>query len=267
MILSKELNIHINSNNYTRYKGLGYDCNMNSMHLISIKDISPTSAYKIDVSCDICHIENNIKYYNYTISYNFGLLKLYTCKKCSYLKKKITTMDRYGVDNISQLKEIKLKKQQTSIKNYGTTHTTQASEVKDKIKLSMIERYGVDNPTKHPEFFIKAQKNSYKKFNYKDTQLVYQGSYELDFIEYCLHNDIDIENGPIINYMMNDKNRCYHSDFIIKSLNLIVEVKSQWTYNCDIEENKAKQLYSILSGYNHIFLIDKDYSVLSKISI
>ena len=64
---------------------------------------------------------------------------------------------------------------------------------------------------------------------------------------------------------MNNKNRVYHSDFYLPEYNLVVEVKSKYTYNADYEENLLKKEYTIKAGYNFIFLIDKDYTELEKI--
>lgn len=51
---------------------------------------------------------------------------------------------RYGVENISQLSDIKDKKQQTCLEHYGVRWPGQSDEVKDKIKQTNIERYGVE---------------------------------------------------------------------------------------------------------------------------
>ncbi len=87
---------------------------------------------------------------------------------------------------------------------------------------------------------------------------------ELDFIEYCIKNEINIENGPTIKYKLCEKERVYYSDFLIRDINLIVEVKSTYTY-CDYDENIAKMKYTIENGYNFIFIIDKDYTDFEKI--
>ena len=104
----------------------------------------------------------------------------------------------------------------------------------------------------------------FRKIKYKDINILYQGSYELDFIKFCIDNNISIKKGPSINYIDNNKKRVYHSNFIIDKYNLICEIKSKYTYNCDLVENILKKEYSIKSGYNFIFIIDKDYNELKK---
>lgn len=56
--------------------------------------------------------------------------------------------EKYGVDNVSQLEEIKKKKIESSLKNYGVENPFQNEKIQDKYKDSMLERYGVDHPTK-----------------------------------------------------------------------------------------------------------------------
>ena len=60
------------------------------------------------------------------------------------LRKK-TLQQKYGVTNISQLKEIKDKKKQTTLKNYGVENPAQSSEIKNKMKETCLEKYGVES--------------------------------------------------------------------------------------------------------------------------
>ena len=87
----------------------------------------------------------------------------------------------------------------------------------------------------------------------------------MDFIEFCIENNINFEPGPTIDYVLDGINRKYHSDFYIPDFNLICEIKSNWTYNRDFSENLAKKEFSEKNGYNFIFLIDKNYNYLKKL--
>jgi len=64
---------------------------------------------------------------------------------------------------------------------------------------------------------------------------------------------------------MDNKNRVYHSDFFLSKYNLVCEVKSDYTFNDDYEENIIKKEYTISAGYNFLFIIDKNYIELEKI--
>lgn len=176
-----------------------------------------------------------------------------------------TCLSKYGVDSFSKTELYKTKYKYTCNLKYGVDNVFQDEQIKQKIKETLISKYGVDNPTKHPDLFEKAQRSSYKIIKHNELDIKYQGTYELDFINFCIERDIKFEKGPTIDYTLNEVNRKYHSDFYIPCLNLICEIKSIWTYNKDLEENLAKKEFSEKSGYNFIFLIDKNYNYLEKL--
>jgi hypothetical protein len=177
---------------------------------------------------------------------------------------------KYGVDNISKLLDIKYKKEETCLINYGVKNPSQNKEISKKqiinYKDNYFRKYGVDHPMKRKDIFEKMLISSYKMVYYND-ELFSQGSYELDFLNYCEEIGIInlISNGPSIEYELEGKNHIYHSDFFIENHNLIIEVKSRYTYNYHLDKNLAKEKYSKLNGYNFIFLIDKDYEYFNKI--
>ena len=127
----------------------------------------------------------------------------------------IPNLERYGVENVSQNDIIKNKKKKTCLKNYG-----------------------VDNPLKDPDIFMKQQKSAYECKEYNN--IFYRGTYELDFLKKYSHN-YKIVNSNSIDYLFEGKERVYHPDFFIKEFNLIVEIKSDYTYNYDIKLNEAKK--------------------------
>jgi len=55
---------------------------------------------------------------------------------------------------------------------------------------------------------------------------------------------------PEIWYMMDEKKRRYYCDVYIPKTNTIYEVKSQYTYNIDLEELIPKKQACIDAGYN-----------------
>lgn len=71
--------------------------------------------------------------------------------------------------------------------------------------------------------------------------------------------------GPTISYLFEGIDRKYHSDFYLPNFNLICEIKSEYIYNKEVKINEIKKESSIKSGYNFIFIIDKDYSNFIKI--
>jgi hypothetical protein len=177
---------------------------------------------------------------------------------------------KYGVNNISKLLDVKIKKEETCLKNNGVKNPSQNKEISKKqmisYKSNYFEKHGVYHPMKRKDIFEKMLISAYKIVYYNE-ELFAQGSYELDFLNYCEEKGIInlISNGPSVEYELNDKKHIYHSDFFIEKYNLIVEVKSSYTYNYNLEKNLAKEKYSKINGYNFIFLIDKDYEFFNKI--
>lgn len=196
-----------------------------------------------------------------------------------------TNMERYGVEVSSKNQDVKNKMYETNLikynhkytfnvpeikgkinkiinDKYGVENVFQSQEIKEKIKNTNLEKYGVDNVMKNIEIFDKAHKSSYRIIKHNYIDITYQGTYELDFINFCIENKILFEKGPSIDYTLDNKERKYHSDFYIPVLNLICEIKSCWTYEKDRIENETKREYCIKNGYNFIFIIDKNYDEL-----
>ena len=171
-------------------------------------------------------------------------------------------MEKYGVKHPFQSEIIRDKINKTMLERYGVDNPFKCDIFKEKIRKTLLERYGVDNPTKNTEIFEKAQRHSYCIVKHNDIDITYQGTYELDFINFLILKSIPFEKGPTIDYILDGINRKYHSDFYIPSINLICEVKSNWTYRRDIIENETKKEFSLKSGYNFLFIMDKDYSEL-----
>jgi predicted nuclease of restriction endonuclease-like RecB superfamily len=104
--------------------------------------------------------------------------------------------------------------------------------------------------------FEKQSKSSYKTDIYDNID--YQSTYELDFLE-KYYDNIRIEKINPIKYFLNENEHYYHPDFYLPDYNLIIEIKSSYTYDYDLNKNLAKKEYSIKYGYEFLFIIDKDY--------
>lgn len=91
------------------------------------------------------------------IAYYGGAYCKLCVKKNKVNKIKKACLEKYGVENCSQLKEIKEKKEATYIENYGT-HPKKTKEVQEKYKQTCLEKYGVENSAQ-----IKEVKDKIKK--------------------------------------------------------------------------------------------------------
>ena len=115
-----------------------------------------------------------------------------------------------------------------------------------------------------------AHKQMIKKFKYKNFEMpsgriVKLQGYEPQVLEQLLQSyseddiicevkDINKEIGKIL-YQYEDKERRYFPDFYIKSINTIIEVKSQWTFDKWKDKNLAKERACIEQGFNFEFVI------------
>lgn len=99
-------------------------------------------------------------------------------------------------------------------------------KIKNKIKL-LCNDCSLTNRT----FKIRSYKNL------DGDKIHYQSKYELKFIKYCNKNNINIVDGPRINYIWKDKNRKYVVDFYIPKLNILVELKDNHIWHKNNLEN------------------------------
>lgn len=76
-------------------------------------------------------------------------------------KLKQLIIEKYGVENVSQIQSIKQKKIETCLKNFGVEHPMQSSVVMDKSKKTIMKLYGVDNISKVPEIIEKIRQTTH----------------------------------------------------------------------------------------------------------
>ncbi len=206
-----------------------------------------------------------------------------------------TNIERFGTENALQNKDILEKRKATNIERYGTDEILKLPEIQDKIKATMMETYGASNPLKCPEIkekkdktceekygdkdimknaeiFEKVVKNSFKKKEYtlpSGKAIVYQG-YENIAIDELLKSitETDFTNDvkliPKVIYEFNNKKHRYYPDIYIPSQKRIIEVKSPYTYNKQLEQNECKKDQVLKDGYTFEFWICSKTGILEK---
>ncbi len=283
---------------------------------------------KITFRC-VCNIEYSKLFRD--IAYYGGAF----CKECTKKNKgnkiRKTCIKLYGVENPSQLEEVKKKKEETYMEHYGD-HPKRTQEVKqkyintclekygfinsaqtekvkkkiketfdekykghpmfdenikNKVKNTCLERYGgypaqseeVRNktiqtninrygghPSQTPEVMEKIVRTSksYKKYKMPSGEVRNIQGYEYFALEILLkeYNEEQIKTEridmPIINYTFNDKTKRYFPDIYIPDKKLIIEVKSEWIYNKQLDLNKIKEKYTKEYGYNYeVWIFDR----------
>lgn len=192
-------------------------------------------------------------------------------------KRKKTHIEKYGVENAFQAEEIKKKIKQTNLKKYGVENPSQCPEIAEKKVKTHRKHFGVDYPSQHPDTFHLQQKNAtasaFKKKDYKLPSgkiIKLQGS-EPTAMQYLLksysENDILFsKNVPVFDYFdtKRNKKRRYYPDFFIPQENLIIEVKSTYTFEKDFETNMCKGKKVKKDGYNFKFIITDKTKIIEK---
>jgi hypothetical protein len=298
MLYSDYVSVKVNSNHLKYYKDLGYSANMLETLEIQALHLPKGSHVKVDMQCDTCKSIVNVEFRAIKDKTDF----LYSCKSCaakqrikingtcfsdpnlqrelglrnnenSFKKRRETKLNKYGDETYNN----QLKRKETTKVNHGAEHFNNPAKRKETLKINhgdenfnnqskkietCLLKYGVEHTNHLPEVWDKILKTSLKTSTYKDTNLTYQGSYELDFLNFCFDNNIEVHNGPSIDYVFNGKKRKYHSDFIIPLINLVVEIKSTYTLNANFDCNIAKEEATKLAGYKFIFIVDMNYDML-----
>lgn len=294
MFSDKSIEIKINKGNIDYYRSIGYhDIKIGCVSMIKSKDVKSTVANRIYVICESCDNEMYIKCQNYHTQIKKN--NMYVCKNCSYVKNKITNYDRYGSEHVLQVKEIRDKGKETMILNYGVDNISKVDyikeersifmsnmydeyhnrmvlkygvdnisklpEVKEKKKDTAIRNYGVENPSQDPLIFEKSQKSGKKIKLHEVLDIYYRGSYEKDFLDFCVSVGLKVEKGPTLKYVYDGKTKTYHSDFLLIDYNLICEIKSSYYMELFYEKNMCKKTCSE-KDFNFIFIVDKKYDLL-----
>ncbi len=154
-----------------------------------------------------------------------------------------TCLEKYGVCSYVESEEFKVKSRKTCLEKYGVDNVFKSDCVKDRIKKTIFERYGVDHPMRNIDIFNKQKISSFEMLEYNG--ILYQGSYELDFIIFCEGIGFHIEKPSGILYEIYS---VYFPDFYIPEFNLIVEIKSSYTFDKEMEKNILKRDACIKQG-------------------
>ena len=79
-------------------------------------------------------------------------------------KSRQTTLEKYGVENVSQNKEVQSKIRATHLERFGVSCNLKSLEAKEHFKNVCLERYGVENPMMSKCIQEKAKMTIYKKY-------------------------------------------------------------------------------------------------------
>ena len=198
------------------------------------------------------------------------------------LKIKNTVIKTYGTDNVSKvpqfIEKIKLaaslktdeEKQKTQEKTiqtnrlkYGKDHHSQGLTEEETAKRNVkreetcMERFNYRNPAQDPNILEKIHTSAkkYKDYIMPSGKIARVQGYEpfalTDLLKIYKEEDIRTSKKDIgsILYENNGIKRYYFPDILIPHENKLIEVKSKYTYNEDLEENTCKGNACKASGY------------------
>ncbi len=195
-----------------------------------------------------------------TVLKNFGTTSPMKCEKIK-AQRSSTNIKKYGCVCSLVSQKIKEKTVKTLIEKYGVTNPAQSDELKEKANKTRERKFGNANMFK-TDYFVETTKKTnlikygtehapanynLKEYTWKTGEkILLQGNEhivleELEISGYC-YNDILTERKdmPKITYFQDGIEHRYYPDFYIPSENLIIEVKSEWTFNVQLEKNLKK---------------------------
>ncbi len=192
------------------------------------------------------------------------------CKVCSdknrVEKVKLTTLENFGVTCSLASEKVKEKSKITNLQKRGVEYSLQSKEVWYKIKSTCLKKYGFENVMQNPEVAERNLKSCLNPKNYTlpDGNIIkYQGyenlAFDILFNEWNLSpKDIIVERTKVPEIWWIDdshKKRRYYTDIYIPFENLIIEVKSTWTYEIEKRITQQKLLAAKDLGYNTLLWI------------
>jgi hypothetical protein len=178
-----------------------------------------------------------------------------------------TMYDRHGVTNISKSSKIKEKKRIKSQEKFGTDNPSQAQEIKDKLSDIALSK----SPDERAEIMKKAIKSSKlkKEYTLPSGEIVLVQGAEPMAIDYLLtqYDEADLligtSNTPHLHYIDKiGKERRYYPDLYVKSTNTIFEVKTDFIFYRDVDNNFRKAEAARSAGYNFKWLFKEGKNIV-----
>jgi len=166
MIFENKIKIYISSiREQKKYSEKGYECNVKDTIEIDVLDLPTQSHTIIKVQCDYCGKIKDMKYnsYNRNTDNNKDLC---CCDNIECMKKKRTSRinEKYGVDNVFQLQEIKDKMLVTNNEKYGCDNPQQNKEIKEKSEKTNFIKYGCVNVFQNDKIKEKSKQTCLEKY-------------------------------------------------------------------------------------------------------
>ena len=175
-----------------------------------------------------------------------------------------THQERFG-SHSSQNADVVAKMHKTNVERYGAPVVLQNAEVREKARQTTIERFGVPNALQNAEVFSKHRSSCYssKDYTFPSGRVVTLMGYEGLAIDRLLAEgiaeadiEVDARKMPTYNYVgVNAAVHRYFPDIWIAKDNLIVEVKSKYTYEIARDVTELKRQAVEAAGQRYRLMI------------
>jgi hypothetical protein len=149
----------------------------------------------------------------------------------------------------------------TCLEKYGVEHYSMTEEFLEQYEKTCLEKYGFRHPMQNADYFENIREKLFKlePFTFPSGEIIMVQGYEKE----CLYDLLKKHNYkeeniitqatkmPTFLYNFGEKERRYYPDIMIKTGSNIkfIEVKSEYTFNIDLEKNIAKWQTVLKNGF------------------
>ena len=159
-------------------------------------------------------------------------------------KAKQTLLANYGIENVSQLEEVKQKKELTCLKNFGVRFPSQTDSWHEKLKKINLEKYGYEWFMSAPEFWEKVDKDAWLNHQHetkRKNKTFKTSKVEDEYYAYLL----TFFNKDDIIRQYKEERYPFYCDFYIVPTDTFIELNLHWThggkpFNSNNEECQKK---------------------------
>lgn len=178
-------------------------------------------------------------------------------------KFRATNMELYGEEIPLRAQAVKAKRAEANTAKFGGAGPLCSPVVRTKRIATCFKVYGARNPMQNGLVRRKAGKSRYdfKTYTFPSGKTARVQGYEPLVLDELLRtypeDQIVVEDTPTVSYTdpATGQERVYFPDIFIPGENLIIEVKSPWTYFKNLEVNTAKAHACLAAGYRFQFHI------------
>lgn len=158
-------------NYFKKYQPVWYDDmqNFNIENNLNIKNFHQLLYHYLnDIKIiPTCENKRTLKFWNWHGGYSKYCENHRECDICNKKHQEDIhnkVKEKYGVDNVSQVKEVNEKRKNTLVERYGVDCVWKSKEINDKKKQTVKERYGVDNVGQLDWVIEKCKNTNLKKY-------------------------------------------------------------------------------------------------------